>query len=115
VNAIAPGPTDTEATRTIVPPPILKQLLAQMPLARLGETGGPRGNPALPSLGRVGVDDRAGGERGRRAGHAAMNAETRNLIDGRLVDSESVATFPNGVQGFEEYLETKVIGLPARR
>jgi NAD(P)-dependent dehydrogenase (short-subunit alcohol dehydrogenase family) len=36
VNAIAPGPTDTEATRTIVPPPILKQLLAQMPLSRLG-------------------------------------------------------------------------------
>jgi NAD(P)-dependent dehydrogenase (short-subunit alcohol dehydrogenase family) len=37
VNAIAPGPTDTEATRTIVPPPILKQILAQMPLSRLGQ------------------------------------------------------------------------------
>ena len=36
VNAIAPGPTDTEATRTIVPEPILKQLLSQMPLARIG-------------------------------------------------------------------------------
>jgi len=24
-----------------------------------------------------------------------MNAETRNLIDGRLVESESRATFPN--------------------
>jgi 3-oxoacyl-[acyl-carrier protein] reductase len=36
VNAIAPGPTDTEATRTIVPPAILKQLLAQMPLNRIG-------------------------------------------------------------------------------
>jgi NAD(P)-dependent dehydrogenase (short-subunit alcohol dehydrogenase family) len=36
VNAIAPGPTDTEATRTIVPEPILKQLLAQMPLSRVG-------------------------------------------------------------------------------
>jgi NAD(P)-dependent dehydrogenase (short-subunit alcohol dehydrogenase family) len=36
VNAIAPGPTDTEATRAIVPAPYLKQMLAQMPLARLG-------------------------------------------------------------------------------
>src|SRR4029453_9096241 len=36
VNAIAPGPTDTEATRAIVPAPYLKQMLAQMPLARVG-------------------------------------------------------------------------------
>lgn len=36
VNAIAPGPTDTEATRSIVPEPILAQILAQMPLARVG-------------------------------------------------------------------------------
>jgi 3-oxoacyl-[acyl-carrier protein] reductase len=36
VNAIAPGPTDTEATRTIVPEGILDQLLATMPLARMG-------------------------------------------------------------------------------
>ena len=36
VNAIAPGPTDTEATRAIVPPGILKQILSQMPLNRVG-------------------------------------------------------------------------------
>jgi 3-oxoacyl-[acyl-carrier protein] reductase len=36
VNAIAPGPTDTEATRSIVPEPILKHILAQMPLSRVG-------------------------------------------------------------------------------
>ncbi len=36
INAIAPGPTDTEATRSIVPEPILKQLLAQLPLSRMG-------------------------------------------------------------------------------
>ncbi len=36
VNAIAPGPTDTEATRTIVPEFYLKQMLAQMPLSRMG-------------------------------------------------------------------------------
>jgi NAD(P)-dependent dehydrogenase (short-subunit alcohol dehydrogenase family) len=36
VNAIAPGPTDTEATRSTVPTEILDQLLATMPLARMG-------------------------------------------------------------------------------
>lgn len=39
VNAIAPGPTDTEATRSVVPESILKGILATMPLARMGETG----------------------------------------------------------------------------
>ena len=38
VNAIAPGPTDTDATRKIVPEPILKGILATMPLSRVGET-----------------------------------------------------------------------------
>lgn len=36
VNAIAPGPTDTEATRSVVPEPIAKQILATMPLSRMG-------------------------------------------------------------------------------
>lgn len=36
VNAIAPGPTDTEATRAVVPQFALDQILAQMPLAREG-------------------------------------------------------------------------------
>lgn len=36
VNAIAPGPTDTEATRRIAPEPIMKHILAGMPLARMG-------------------------------------------------------------------------------
>lgn len=36
VNAIAPGPTDTEATRSTVPAEIIDQLLATMPLARMG-------------------------------------------------------------------------------
>ncbi len=38
VNAIAPGPTDTEATRSVVPEAILKSILATMPLSRMGET-----------------------------------------------------------------------------
>lgn len=36
VNAIAPGPTDTEATRSVVPEAIAKQILASMPLSRMG-------------------------------------------------------------------------------
>lgn len=36
VNAIAPGPTDTEATRKIVPEVIKNQILASMPLSRMG-------------------------------------------------------------------------------
>jgi NAD(P)-dependent dehydrogenase (short-subunit alcohol dehydrogenase family) len=37
VNAIAPGPTDTEATRSVVPDVILKQIVSQMPLSRQGK------------------------------------------------------------------------------
>ena len=36
VNSIAPGPTDTEATRSVAPESILKGIIASMPLARLG-------------------------------------------------------------------------------
>ncbi|MHC4137550.1 MAG: SDR family oxidoreductase [Planctomycetota bacterium] len=37
VNAIAPGPTDTEATRKVVPDFIRDSILATMPLPRMGE------------------------------------------------------------------------------
>ena len=37
VNAIAPGPTDTEANRSVVPESILKMIVAQMPLSRMGQ------------------------------------------------------------------------------
>ena len=36
VNAIAPGPTDTQALRDKVPQPYIDAMVAQMPLARLG-------------------------------------------------------------------------------
>jgi 3-oxoacyl-[acyl-carrier protein] reductase len=38
VNAVAPGPTDTYATRSSVPPERLSSLLAQLPLQRVGQT-----------------------------------------------------------------------------
>jgi 3-oxoacyl-[acyl-carrier protein] reductase len=38
INGIAPGPTDTEATQTSVPPERLKALLASLPLRRMGTT-----------------------------------------------------------------------------
>jgi len=37
VNAIAPGPTDTEATRSVVPEAIARQILSSMPLSRMGQ------------------------------------------------------------------------------
>lgn len=37
VNAIAPGPVNTEATRSSVPEPLLDQIIATMPISRLGE------------------------------------------------------------------------------
>jgi 3-oxoacyl-[acyl-carrier protein] reductase len=39
VNAIAPGPTDTEALRTVVPEAYKKQLVASLALPRLGTPG----------------------------------------------------------------------------
>jgi 3-oxoacyl-[acyl-carrier protein] reductase len=38
INGVAPGPTDTEATRTTVPKGILDAIVSQLPLARLGTT-----------------------------------------------------------------------------
>ncbi len=38
INGIAPGPTDTEATRSTVPSEILSGIISQLPLARLGTT-----------------------------------------------------------------------------
>ena len=38
VNAIAPGPTDTPATRSSVPPERIEQIIKQLPLSRFGTT-----------------------------------------------------------------------------
>jgi NAD(P)-dependent dehydrogenase (short-subunit alcohol dehydrogenase family) len=38
INGIAPGPTDTEATRTTVPGQVLDVIVGQLPLARMGTT-----------------------------------------------------------------------------
>lgn len=39
INGIAPGPTDTMATQTSVPPERLQALVASLPLKRIGTTG----------------------------------------------------------------------------
>ena len=38
VNAIAPGPIDTEATRSTVPPELLEDMVNRLPLKRMGTT-----------------------------------------------------------------------------
>jgi NAD(P)-dependent dehydrogenase (short-subunit alcohol dehydrogenase family) len=37
VNAIAPGPTDTEATRTVVPKEFIEPMVQQLALKRMGQ------------------------------------------------------------------------------
>ncbi|MBA0126930.1 SDR family oxidoreductase [Haloechinothrix sp. YIM 98757] len=39
INALAPGPTDTEATRTVTPGSIVAQIVEGMPLKRMGSPG----------------------------------------------------------------------------
>jgi 3-oxoacyl-[acyl-carrier protein] reductase len=36
INAIAPGPTDTEATRAVTPPEIVRQMIERLPIKRMG-------------------------------------------------------------------------------
>jgi 3-oxoacyl-[acyl-carrier protein] reductase len=36
INAIAPGPTDTEATRTVTPPEIVEDMIRRLPIKRMG-------------------------------------------------------------------------------
>jgi len=36
INAIVPGPTDTEATRTVTPPEIVRQMVERLPIKRMG-------------------------------------------------------------------------------
>lgn len=36
INAIAPGPIDTEATRTVTPGDLVKEMVNQLPLSRMG-------------------------------------------------------------------------------
>jgi NAD(P)-dependent dehydrogenase (short-subunit alcohol dehydrogenase family) len=36
INAIAPGPTDTEATRTVTPTEIVAQMIERLPIKRMG-------------------------------------------------------------------------------
>lgn len=36
INAIAPGPIDTEATRTVTPPEIVRQMVERLPIKRMG-------------------------------------------------------------------------------
>ena len=36
INAIAPGPIDTEATKTVTPGELVKDMVKQIPLSRMG-------------------------------------------------------------------------------
>ena len=76
INAIAPGPIDTEAARTVVPDAFMKPILASLALKRQGETPRPGGHVPVPAVRRGLVDHRPRLQRRRRPGHAPVSERT---------------------------------------
>ena len=76
VNAIAPGPIDTEAARTVVPEALMKPIVASMALKRQGDPADLVGMCLflLSDRGRVG--DRPCGQRRRRPGLPGVTTTT---------------------------------------
>ena len=72
VNAIAPGPTDTEAARSVVPDEYMRQLVGSLALKRQGTPRRPGGHVPVPAVRRRPVGDRARLQRRRRPGHAPV-------------------------------------------
>ena len=74
VNAIAPGPTDTEATRSVVPEAFLKQMVGVPGPEAPGHARGHGRHVPVPVVRRGGVGDGPRLQRRRRTGHAPVTA-----------------------------------------
>lgn len=72
INAIAPGPIDTEATRTVTPAELVKNMVQTIPLSRMGTTGGSGGHVPVPAVGFGIVDHRADLQCRWRTDHPVM-------------------------------------------
>ena len=70
VNAIAPGPIDTEAARNVVPDVFIEQIVGGAGPQAPGHAGRPGRHVPVPPLRRRLVDDRPHLQRGRRPGHS---------------------------------------------
>ena len=77
VNAIAPGPTDTDALAKQVPEAYRQQMVAQLPLARLGTHAGHGERVSLPVVGRRVLGDRPDLRRRRRTDRAGVGEPWR--------------------------------------
>ena len=80
VNAIAPGPTDTEAARTVVPDEYMRQLVASLALKRQGRPDRPGGDVPVPAVRRRPVGHRPRLQRRRRPGHASVTGGRRGRV-----------------------------------
>lgn len=70
INAIAPGPIDTEATRTVTPAELVKNMVQTIPLSRMGTPSG--GHVPVPAVGFGIVDHRADLQCRWRTDHPVM-------------------------------------------
>ena len=69
INAIAPGPIDTEANRTTTPQEMVADIVKGIPLSRMGATRRPGRHVPVPAVGSGQVDHRADLQRRRRTDH----------------------------------------------
>ena len=72
VNAIAPGPIDTEANRTTTPQEMVADIVKGIPLSRMGDTGGSGRHVPVPAVGSGKVDHRPDLQCRRRPDHPVM-------------------------------------------
>ena len=77
VNAIAPGPTDTEAARSVVPDAYLRAAGRLAGPEAPGPARGPGRHVPVPALRRRPLGDRPHLQRGRRPGHAPVRGTFR--------------------------------------
>ncbi len=79
INAIAPGPIDTEASRTVVPDAFMQPILAGLALKRQGVTHRPGGDVPLPPVRRGVLDHRPRVQRRRRPGGPPVRVPPRTV------------------------------------
>ena len=89
INAIAPGPIDTEASRTVVPDAFMQPILAGLALKRQGETVGPGGHVPVPAVRRGLVDHRPRLQRRRGPGGPPVTADAGRPVRPTTTGSSS--------------------------
>ncbi len=92
INAIAPGPIDTEATRTVTPGELVKNMVQTIPLSRMGTPEDLVGMCLFLLSDQAAVDHRADFQCRRRTDHPVMSEAMRR--SGAVTDNTENA--PHG-------------------